>query len=82
MIYYLVVVYVALFLMTWTGTYAYFTNKFPTLDSYESRRENLAIALGFATFCPIMFFVIAFASGFFMYGFQFYGSPKKKGIQK
>ena len=82
MIYYLVVAYIVLFLLTWSGTYAYFTNKFPTLDDYEERRMNLANAVGLATFCPIMFFVIAFASGFFMYGFQFYGSPKKKGIKK
>ncbi len=67
--------------ITTGATYAYFINEFPNIDSISKRRSDFSFSCFLGIMCLffyIPFLVVIFSSGFFMYGLQFSGGPKKK----
>ena len=74
----LTVSYLALAILTYGADYAYWTNKFPILDSHETRLSNRRDAFICAVLSPVAFWLTLFWTGFFYYGLQFSGGPKEK----
>lgn len=69
------ILYAAMFVVTWGGTYSDFINSGIQIDKYE-QRETLGFALLLAFSGPLGFVASFLMSGFYYHGFQWWGPPR------
>lgn len=62
--------------LNYGATYAYFTNRFPSLDSPNERRGNAGFSAMFGLMGPLGAIPVLFGSRFYKYGFQWKGGPR------